>query len=340
MVLVLAALAWSGCGGDDGDAGERDAVAAGERFLDRYVDEDGRVRRIDQGDDTVSEGQAYALLVAVAVDDRARFDLVWAWTEANLRRPDGLLSWHWADGAVSDAQPAADADLDTAWALALAARRWGEPYAGPAADMAAAIVRHEVAVLDGRVVLVAGPWANRDPATVNPSYAGPVAGDVLAEVVGSAGPGQAVDGLVQVVRDLVAEEGVAPDWAEVGADGEATPIEAPGRDGPGRFGWDAVRVPVRLAASCDAEDRAVAGAHWAPLRDGAVADEVAGHAVESVARAAAAAGAGERDEAEDLLDEAEVRDEESPTYFGAALVAVGRLLLETDRLGGCPPLAD
>jgi len=35
------------------------ARAAAESFLDRYVEPDGRVVRLDQGGDTVSEGQAY-----------------------------------------------------------------------------------------------------------------------------------------------------------------------------------------------------------------------------------------------------------------------------------------
>jgi endo-1,4-beta-D-glucanase Y len=64
-----------------------------ERFLDRYVEDDGRVVRHDQGGDTVSEGQAYALLLAVAADDEERFARVWRWTDANLRRHDGLLAW-------------------------------------------------------------------------------------------------------------------------------------------------------------------------------------------------------------------------------------------------------
>ena len=45
------------------------ALAAGQRFLDDHVDDDGRVVRHDEGGDTVSEGQAYAMLVAVGIDD-------------------------------------------------------------------------------------------------------------------------------------------------------------------------------------------------------------------------------------------------------------------------------
>lgn len=90
------------------------ARAAADRFLDRYVDGEGRVVRHDQGGDTVSEGQAYALLLAAALGDRRRFALVWRWTRERLQRPDGLLSFLWRDGKVEDPQAAADADLDAA----------------------------------------------------------------------------------------------------------------------------------------------------------------------------------------------------------------------------------
>ena len=76
--------------------------------------------RPDQGGDTVSEGQAYGMLIAAGVGDEDRFRQVWAWTDEHLQRRDRLLAWRWADGAVVDSTPAADADLVAAGALALA----------------------------------------------------------------------------------------------------------------------------------------------------------------------------------------------------------------------------
>jgi len=65
------------------------AVSAAKRFLNRYVAPDGRVVRLDQGGDTVGEGQAYGMLLAAAIGDPKRFDSIWTWTENNLMRPDG-----------------------------------------------------------------------------------------------------------------------------------------------------------------------------------------------------------------------------------------------------------
>ena len=52
-------------------AGLREDTAriAGQKFLDDYVEPDGRVVRRDEGGDVVSEGQAYGMLIAVAVGD-------------------------------------------------------------------------------------------------------------------------------------------------------------------------------------------------------------------------------------------------------------------------------
>jgi endo-1,4-beta-D-glucanase Y len=122
------------------------AVDAPHRFLEQYVEPDGRVVRRDQGNDTVTEGQAYGMLLAVAVGSEDTFRSIWAWTTKHLLRPDGLLSWRWADGAVTDANSAADADLDAARALVLGGERFAD------AALTAAGVRLGQAILDGETV--------------------------------------------------------------------------------------------------------------------------------------------------------------------------------------------
>src|SRR5437764_15380035 len=63
-----------------------------KQFLAHYLQPDGRIVRTDQGADTVSEGQAYALLLTAAVGDEHRFDRTWSWTHHNLNRADHLFS--------------------------------------------------------------------------------------------------------------------------------------------------------------------------------------------------------------------------------------------------------
>lgn len=49
-----------------------------------FITSAGRVQRLNQQGDTVSEGQAYAMLRSVLADDRATFDKLLAWTDNNL----------------------------------------------------------------------------------------------------------------------------------------------------------------------------------------------------------------------------------------------------------------
>ena len=58
------------------------------------------------------------------------------------------------------------------------------------------------------------------------------------------------------------------------------------------------------------------------------------HPLALVAAAAAAAASGEHSRADELLDSAGALDEQAPSYFGAAWIALGRLWLDTDLLGG------
>ncbi|MCW3017098.1 MAG: hypothetical protein JWO02_4190, partial [Solirubrobacterales bacterium] len=44
---------------------------------------------------------------------------------------------------------------------------------------------------------------------------------------------------------------------------------------------------------------------------------------------------GARAAAAGLLDRAQAQDRVDPTYYGAAWVALGRLMLQTDRLAPC-----
>ncbi|GMA32328.1 glycosyl hydrolase family 8 [Litorihabitans aurantiacus] len=254
-----------------GDGGAVDAAQrAGRAFLADYVDPDGRVVRRDQGGDTVSEGQAYAMLVAVALEDRATFDLVWGWARANLQRPDGLLSWRWADGAVADPQPASDADLDAARALVLAGEAFGDPTLTESATaLGRAVLDRQTVVTDAGRILLAGPWAASAPYQVNPSYSTPVATQLLAELDGDPRWAELDAGSRGVVAALTGGGALPPNWALVDVAG--TPSPSPGPDGrPISFGYDAARTLTRHAESCAASDRDVVAPALITLPTGTV----------------------------------------------------------------------
>jgi endo-1,4-beta-D-glucanase Y len=349
---------------DIADLREDTARIAGQKFLDEYVEPDGRVVRRDEGGDVVSEGQAYGMLIAVAVGDQTRFRSIWEWTKTNLRRADGLLAWRWADNKVTGVNSAADADLDAARSLVLAGRRFNAPeLTKDGRRLGVAILESETVAVGTGVApssdvnppgtwvaglgrtLVGGNWARTAPYVVNPGYFSPRAEWELFE----ASADRRWTDITRTQRvlgwQLIGTGMLPPDWATVSEVGHAVPTR-PVSGGPIRFGLDAARLPVRFAESCDREDRALAGAMRPVLTapgevpalrnlNGSAASNWQ-HPVALVAAAATEQSAGNPDGAVERLDAAAQLEQRSPTYYGAAWVALGRIMLTTSLLGECP----
>jgi endo-1,4-beta-D-glucanase Y len=374
-VLVLALVAAAGWGiakvidprvttADIAAMRQKAATSAGREFLDSYTESDGRVVRRDEGGDVVSEGQAYGMLIAVAVGDQTRFRSIWQWTKDHLRRPDGLLSWRWADDQIVDGNSAADADLDAARALVLAGDRFNAPeLIQDGKQLGAVILQNESVSVGTRVapagdvvpagtgmagegrVLVAGNWATAAPYTFNAGYFSPRAEEQLAHV-------DADRRWLDMTRtqrvlgwQLVGTSSLPADWATVDPAGTAVPAGPPA-GGPVHFGLEAARLPVRFAESCDPADRELAAAMRPILAapgdipaqrnlDGSAASDWQ-HPVAVVAAAATEQAAGDADGAAARLDAASALQQRYPTYFGAAWVALGRIMLSTSLLGVCP----
>jgi endoglucanase len=328
-----AAIAFALLPRQPGTQGPSSADGAARAFLQRYVQADGRVVRTDQGGDTVSEGQAYAMLLAAAVRDHATFDRIWAWTRTHLQRPDGLLSWHWQDGRVADTEPAADADVDAARALLIGGRVFSRSgYTAAAKRIADAVAAQETAQFGSRRLLVAGPWAV-GRRMVNPSYLAPRAFADLHDLTGDNRWKDALDGSVAALRELMSGGRLPPDWATVDASGDVKASGPPADpSAPSSYGLEAPRVFLRLAESCDSHVRAMAGS----AADAAeVQARNASHPAVVVGAAAAAYASGDKQSATMLLDHAQSMAERDPTYYGWALVALGRVTLQSDALGSC-----
>jgi len=337
----------AGCGGSENSASTQQAAT---RFLTSYVLPDGRVVRSDQGHDTVSEGQAYGMLLTEMVGDDAQFRRIWQWTRDHLQRPDGLFAYHAnAKGQVVSPNPASDADLLTAWALLR--------YRGPAAAtwhqdgrrVAAAILANEVTTGPGGMpVLTAGPWATGRPATLNPSYWSLPALHGLEQLTGDAEWHRLAVSAVRLTRELT-QGGLVlpPDWALLNADGTARAEPAPdGSEPEPEYGPGAQRTVVWFAASCDLAARSLAARWWQLLWPGhrslRLALSLGGRMVNAsyaalplVASAAAAQAAGHRGAVGRLLGQAEWQQRSDPTYYGGAWAALGPALLTSGTLGTC-----
>lgn len=315
-------------------------------FLEDYV-RDGRVVRTDQGGDTVSEGQAYGLLIAYANDDRKTFGQIWSWTQRHLLTDDDLLAWRWTpDEGVADEQSASDADLDAARALVLAGQRWDDDrWTAAGTAMASAILDHETAQTDLGTILLPGPWADSEPYRYNASYASPAAFRVLERATGDRRWKELEQGSTAATTAVLAASDLPSDWSQVHADGSVDPMPAAGDQGSVVYGWEAMRLPLRYAEACSADDRALAGSIAPTLRRStqlaaqldlggtAVTGDTSGLAY--AARAAAEHAAGSSSAATADLRRADRTAATTPTYYGDAWAALGATMLTSDVLGGC-----
>ncbi len=238
--------------------------ASWENYKKKFINQDGRVLDFSQNEITTSEGQSYALLRAVWIDDKQTFDFVWKWTKTILKRPnDNLFGWKWGklpDGTTygfisGDRNSASDADSDIALALILAGRRWlNDQYLQDARKILNDIWLQETATTDGKRYLIAGNWAqNQNEIVVNPSYFSPYAWRIFAQV----DPGHDWKSLINPAYDLLEQSGqdpldkgknvgLPPDWISI--ERTTGKVKNTGLDNlTSNYSYDAMRVPWRIA---------------------------------------------------------------------------------------------
>lgn len=234
-----------------------------EVYGDRFIQADGRVVDFQAADDrTTSEGQAYAMVRAVLINDRVRFDQTLAWAEQHLNRPgDALWAWHWVkQGGIQDANFATDADIDAVTALILAARRWNCPaYETLAQQKLKDIRRLAIAEIrsprdrPSRRFILPGPRDAFQPlpelTILNPSYFAPAAYRLFAQVDADYDwLGLIDDGYVLLDRmTAVSPVGLPADWLGVNPQtGEFGPVP-PKRSLQSHYSFDAYRVWWRVS---------------------------------------------------------------------------------------------
>lgn len=358
-LCMLVTVSLAGCGaasaGGRASAGAKAASSSAARraaadFLTAYARPDGQVTRPTQGNDTVSEGQAYSLLLAEVAGRPATFGRIWLWTREHLQLPDGLFAYHAnAAGHLLSREPASDADLLIAWALLR--------YQGPGAAanhkagrrVADAVLAHEVTTGPGGTpVLAAGPWATGRPASLDPSYWSLPALYALAHLTGNRQWLRIASGAVTLAGRLTSDgRALPPDWAKLTAAGGLAPEPAPnGTQSQPEYGLDAQRTVDWFAGACNPRARSLAARWWQLLRPG---DRAQAQALQLdgailapapaplplVAAAAGAQAAGQPATAQRLLERAAAEQRRDPTYYGGAWVALGTALLSGALAGPC-----
>jgi endoglucanase len=245
-----------------------------ERYAQTFMSVDGRI--VDPHtprQHTVSEAQAYAMFFALVGNDRRRFEALLQWTENNLAQGDltaHLPAWHWGrrdDGSwgVLDTNPASDADLWIAYALAEAGRLWQQRrYRVLSAVLAQRILDEEVVEVPGLgPTLLPAPVGFVSDAgwRLNPSYV-PM---MLLRRLHHVRPQQGWDRLFESSLRVMVEpavHGYAPDWVLWRRDGDFVADALT----EGRGSYDAIRVYL-WAGLLDAADpaRATLLSTFAPM---------------------------------------------------------------------------
>lgn len=235
-----------------------------EKYKAQFINNDGRV--IDYADNniTTSEGQSYAMLRSVWVDDRETFDKVWNFTKNSMKRPsDNLFGWRWGKDAKgnygfandADMNSATDADSDIALALILAGRRWDEDrYTKQALPILEDMWSMETASILGKRYITAGNWAkNSTNIIINPSYFAPYAYRIFAAVDSNHPWNDLLAPGYELLKtsgndklDTNKAVGLPPDW--VAMDRKTGKLmKAEQSNLSTNYSYDAVRTPWRIA---------------------------------------------------------------------------------------------
>ena len=241
-------------------------IESWDSYRRRFIQRDGRVIDYEASDRSTSEGQAYAMLRAVLIDDSATFALTLNWGENNLQRlengkpVDNLWAWKWgrtSDGSwgAIDKNFASDGDIDAITALILASRRWNRPeYLKIAKTKLQDLWKYSTVVgSENKRYLLPGPKAafvkNSSTFYLNPSYFAPYAFRLFAQVDPERDWLSLVDTSYEVLEDSkeLSAVNLPSDWVALDAEtGKYQPLPA---DSPIKsvYSFDAYRVWWRIA---------------------------------------------------------------------------------------------
>lgn len=234
-----------------------------ENYKVKFINSDGRVIDPSRNNLTTSEGQSYALLRAVWMDDKPTFDKVWNWTKNNLKRPnDNLFGWEWGqrqDGSYGFIEnggdnSATDADSDICLALIFASHRWGDPsYENSAKGIISDLWNLDTDVALGKRYLIAGNWAKSShQMIINPSYFAPYEWRIFAGVDTSHNWTSLIDPAYAVLNqstqsnlDTDSSAKLPPDWFALNK--QTGQIQATGIPSlKTNYSYDAMRIPWRI----------------------------------------------------------------------------------------------
>ncbi|HZL21369.1 MAG TPA: glycosyl hydrolase family 8 [Polyangia bacterium] len=200
-----------------------------------------KIIRPENGNDTVSEGIGYGMLIAVFMNDQPLFESLWTYAQAH---PDGkgLMTWCIPSGmanSCSGTGSATDGDEDIAYALLMATKQWGT-HASDAMTQIKNILKNEVSgsILEG------GDGFN-NAAEIDPSYFAPSYYRAFAafDTADGAAWMSVLDESYSILGMATGTDGLVPNWINPSGTGISS---VDSTNGP-YFGYDSCRIPFRVA---------------------------------------------------------------------------------------------
>lgn len=230
-----------------------------QQYRSQFVSADGAVRDTGNKNISHSEGQGYAMLMAVAWGDEQGFRTLWQWTRSHLQvRDDNLFAWSWTpEAGVQDKNNATDGDLLIAWALYQAGRAWdNDEYTALARNIVADIRRLLVKTVGNNTLLLPGAegFSSEDLTQINLAYwVYPALEDIATATADPLWRELIASGKRLTSQISLGSWALPPDWVDIPAGKE--PVVAANR--PPRFGYEAVRIPLYLVWSGDYDESVV-----------------------------------------------------------------------------------
>jgi endo-1,4-beta-D-glucanase Y len=207
----------------------------------------GPVIRPEKNNDTVSEGIAYGMLIAVNMNDKTTFDNLYSYWKSHKGSGTGtagLMNWcQGVGGSCTGSGSATDADEDAAFALIQAGKVFGGTYAADAAGLISDIWTKDIDSANNLPSYGSNAANSTTSNPTNPSYFAPAYYRVFATIDTGHAWGTVATNSLSAINALAGTDGLVPAWCTnkctAAGSGGTYPDDT-------LYQYDAHRTPMRV----------------------------------------------------------------------------------------------
>ena len=213
-----------------------------------------RVIHPETGSNTISEGIAYGMLIAVNMNDQELFDSLYGFWKIHPASTTSLMTSCVPGGppdggvgmgtpCVSSGGSATGADEDAAYALLMADKAWGGTYKADALTMIDDIWANDIDSAGTKLPKGGSGYGSPASAVTSPSYFAPAFYRTFATVDGAHDWASVITAVYGVIGGTIAgSNGLIPGWC-----GSSCTVPASiGHATDGWYQYDSHRIPMRI----------------------------------------------------------------------------------------------